>query len=103
MLKLKLRYFGHLMRRASSLEKTPMLGKAEGRRRGATVDEMVAWHHRLNRHGSEQTLGSSEGWGSLACCIPWGCKEADKTEQLNNKTKKYGLCSIAKPWPHSGN
>ena len=50
MLKLKLQYFGHLMQRADSLEKTLMLGKMEGRRRkkGATEDEMVGWHHRLN-------------------------------------------------------
>ena len=47
MLKLKLPYFGHLMRRADSLEKTLMLGKIEGRRRrkGTTEDERVGWHH----------------------------------------------------------
>ena len=46
LLKLKLQYFGHLMQRAYSLEKTLMLGKIEGRRRrGATEDEMVVWHH----------------------------------------------------------
>ena len=46
MLKLKLQYIGHLMRRANSLEKTLMLGKVEGRRRrGVTDDEMVGWHH----------------------------------------------------------
>ena len=45
MLKLKLQYFGHLMRRANSLEKILMLGKTEGRRkRGMTEDEMVRWH-----------------------------------------------------------
>ena len=45
-LKLKLQYFGHLMRRADSFEKTLMLGKIEGRRRrGRTEDEMVGWHH----------------------------------------------------------
>ena len=49
MLKLKLQYLGHLMQRAHSLEKTLMLGKIEGRRRrGATEDEMVGWHHQLN-------------------------------------------------------
>ena len=47
MLKLKLQYFGHLMRRTDSFEKTLMLGKIEGR---TTEDEMVAWHHRLNGH-----------------------------------------------------
>ena len=46
MLKLKLQYFGHLMRRADSFEKTLMLGKTEGRRRkGTTEDEMIGWHH----------------------------------------------------------
>ena len=46
MLKLKLQYFGHLMRRADSLEKTVMLGKIEGgRRKGTTEDEMIGWHH----------------------------------------------------------
>ena len=38
-------------------------------------DEIVGWHHRLNGHKSEQTLGDGEGQGSLACCSPWGCKE----------------------------
>ena len=55
MLKLKLQYFGHLMQRADSLEKTVMLGKIEGRReeKGTTEDEMVGWHHRLNGHEFE--------------------------------------------------
>ena len=54
MLKLKLQYFGHLMQRADSFEKTLMLGKIEGRsRRGTTEDEMVGWHHQLNGHEFE--------------------------------------------------
>ena len=54
MLKLKLQYFGHLMRRTNSLEKTLMLGKIEGgRRRGRQEDEVVGWHHRLNGRESE--------------------------------------------------
>ena len=49
MVKLKLQYFGHLMRRVDSLEKTLMLGGIGGRRRkGTTEDEMAGWHHRLN-------------------------------------------------------
>ena len=68
MLKLKLQYFGHLMRRTDSLEKTLMLGKIEGRTKWMTEDEMVGWHHRLSRHEFEQTQGDSEGLGSLACC-----------------------------------
>ena len=81
MLKLKLQYFGHLMRRIDSLEKTLMLGKIEGgRRMGTTEDEMAGWHHRLNGHEFEQSVGDSEGQGSLACCSPWGRKESDMTE-----------------------
>ena len=54
MLKLKLQYFGHLMRRADSFEKTLMLGRIEGRRkRGPQSDKMVGWHHRLNGHEFE--------------------------------------------------
>ena len=68
-LKLKLQYFGHLMQRADSLEKTLIPGKIEGRRRR---DKMVGWHHRLHGHEFEQTLGDSEGQGSLGCCSPWG-------------------------------
>ena len=40
---------------------------------------MVGWHHRLDGHESEQTLGDSEGQASLACCHPWGHKESDVT------------------------
>ena len=45
---------------------------------------MVGWHHRLNGHEFEQTPGYSEGQASLVCCSPWGCKESDTTQQLNN-------------------
>ena len=69
-LKLKIQYFGYLMRRANSLEKTLMLGKTEGKRRRGKQDEMVGWHHRLNGHEFEQTQGDSEGQGSLLCCSP---------------------------------
>ena len=40
---------------------------------------MVGWHHRLTGQEFEQTLGDSEGQGSLVCCSPWGCKESDTT------------------------
>ena len=53
MLKLKLHYFGHLMERADSLEKSLMLGNIEGRRRGMTKDEMVGWYHQLDGHEFE--------------------------------------------------
>ena len=46
-------------------------------------DEMVGWHHRLNGHEFESTLGVGVGQGGLACCDSWGCKESDMTEQLN--------------------
>ena len=48
--------------------------------------EMVRWHHLLSGHESEQTLGDSDGQGRLACCTPWGRKESDTTERLNNKS-----------------
>ena len=62
-LKLKLQYFDHLMRRAYSLEKTLMLGKSEGKRRRG--QQMVGWHHQLNGHEFEQALGvvmDKEAW-----------------------------------------
>ena len=48
---------------------------------------MVGWHHQLNGHEFEQAPGDGEGQGSLACCSPWGCKESDMTERLNNNNK----------------
>ena len=53
-----------------------------------TEDEMVGWHHRLNRHEFEQAPGDGEGQGSLVCCSSWGHKESDTTEGLNNKADK---------------
>ena len=81
MLKLKFQYFGHLMRRTDSLGKTLILGMIE--EEGMTEDEMVGWHHQLNRHEFEQAPGVADGQGSLVCCSPWGRKESDTTEQLN--------------------
>ena len=72
MLKLKLQYFGHLMQRTDLLEKTLTLGKIEGRTRRGQQDKMVRWHHRLNGHVFESTLGVGDGQGGLACCGPWG-------------------------------
>ena len=48
-----------------------------------TEDEMVGWHHQLDRHESEQALGVGDGQGNLVCYSPWGRKESDMTEQLN--------------------
>ena len=90
MLKLKLQYFGHLMWRADSFEKTLMLGErlrtgGEGDDRG----EMVGWHHRLDGHGFGWTLGLGDGWGGLVCCDSCGLKESDTTEWLNWTELKY--------------
>ena len=52
-----------------------------------TEDEMVGWYHRLNGHEFEKTQGNGKGQGSLACCSPWGHKELDTTERLNNNCK----------------
>ena len=82
MLKLKLQYFGHLIRRVDSLEKTLMLGEIGGGGEGTTEDEMAGWHHCLGRE-SEGTPEVGDGLGSLACCDSWGCKESDTTERLN--------------------
>ena len=83
MLKLKLQYFGHLMRRADSLEKTLMLGKIGGRRRRGRQRVMVGWRNQLNGHEFEWTPGVGDGQGGLAGCSPWGRKESDTTERLN--------------------
>ena len=84
MLKLKLKYAGHLMWRSDSLEKTLMLRKTEGGEgdnRG--WDGCMVWHHWLDGHEFEQALGVGDGQGSLVCCSPWGHKESDTTERLN--------------------
>ena len=88
MLKLKLQYFGHLMRRTDSFEKILMLGTIEsGRRRG---QRRVRWLDGITNtigvmygRGFGWTLGVGDGQGGLACCSPWGCKEADMIEGLN--------------------
>ena len=83
MLKLKLQYFGHLMGRTDSFEKTLMLGKIEGRRRRTREDQMVGWYRRLDGHVFGWTPGVGDGQGGLACCSSWGRKESDTTEWLN--------------------
>ena len=71
-LMLKLQYFGHLMRRGNSLEKTLMLGKTEDRRRRGQQDEIVGWYYQPYGHEFAQTLGDGERQGSPTCCSPWG-------------------------------
>ena len=93
MLKLKLQYFGHLMRRTDSFEKTLMMGKMEGGRRGDDRGWDGWWHYWLDGHEFESPPGVSDGQGGLACCSPWGCKELDMTEQLN-WTELFSPCNI---------
>ena len=84
MLKLKLQYFGHLMQRVDSLEKTPVLGKIEGRRRRGR--QRMRWLDGIT-DSTDRSLSKlremkdRKGQGSLACCSPWGRKELDTTEQ----------------------
>ena len=84
MLELKLQYFGHLMQRTDSLEKTLMLGKIEDRRRRG--QQRMRWVDGITDTMDiefEQTLEVGDEQGSLVCCSPWGRKESDMTEQLN--------------------
>ena len=84
MLKLKVQYFGHLMRRADSFEKTLMLGKDWGQKeKGTAEDKMVGSHHWLNGHEFGWTPGTGDGQGGLVCCGSWGRRESDRTERLN--------------------
>ena len=103
MLKLKLQYFGHLMRRADSLKKTLMVGKIEGREE-KEKDEMVGWHHQLNGHEFKQTLGDSEGQRSLACWVHGIAKSqtrfSDQTTTIRVKclSVKWRLTFLAPSW-----
>ena len=82
----KIQYFGYLMQRADSLEKTLIRGKMEGRRRrGQQKQKMRQVDGIIN--SVDMSLSKfwdiAEGQGSLTCCSPWGCKESDTTERLN--------------------
>jgi len=76
MLKLKLQYFGHLMQRVDSLEKTLMLGGIGGRRKRG--QQRIRW-----LDGITDSMDVSLGEGGLVCCDSWGRKESDTTERLN--------------------
>ena len=66
------------------IRKDPSAAKDWGQEeKGTTEDEMVGWHHWLNRHEFEQASGVGDKQGRLACCSPWGCKELNRTERLN--------------------
>ena len=85
MLKLELQYFGHLMRRVDSLEKTLMLGGIGGRRRRGRP--RMRWldgiTDSMDMSLSELREMVMDGQGGLACCDSWGRKESDATERLN--------------------
>ena len=80
MLKLKLQYFGHLMQRVDSLEKTLMLGKTEGRRKRGR--QRMKWFDGIT-DSRDMGPGFGDGQGGLGCCGSWGCKESDTTKRLN--------------------
>ena len=72
MLKLKLQYFGHLMRRVNWFRKDPDTGKDwRQEEKGMTEDEMIGWHHQFYGHKFEQAPRIGEGQGSLECCSSW--------------------------------
>ena len=78
--------------KSQHIEKDPDAGKDWGQEeKGAAENEMVGWHHQQKAYESEQTPGDREGQGRPACCSPWGCKELDTTEELNNKSAKRCL------------
>ena len=81
-LKLKLQYFGHLMQRFDSLEKTLMLGGIKGRRRRG---QRMSWLDGItdSMNVFEWTPGDGDGQGGLVCCDSWVRKESDTTERLN--------------------
>ena len=85
MLKLKLQYFGYLMQRTDSSEKTVMLGKIEGERRRGR--QRMRWLDGITNSmdmSLSKTPGVGDGQGGLGCCTPWGCKESNTTEQQNS-------------------
>ena len=82
MLKLKLQYFGHLMQRVDSLEKTDAGRDWRQEEKGTTEDEMAGWHHWLDGCESRWTPGVGDGQGGLACCDSRGRKESGTTERL---------------------
>ena len=88
MLKLKLQYFGHLMGRVDSIEKTDT-GRDWDQEKGTTEDEMAGWHQWLDGREFEWTPGVGDGQGGLACCDSWGhTVKHDWVTELNWKTKE---------------
>ena len=91
MLKLKLQYFGNLMWRVDSLEKTDAGKDWRQEEKGMTEDEMAGLHHLLDGCEFQWTPGVGDGQGDLACYNSWGHKQLDKTERLNwiESTKRF--------------
>ena len=84
------------------IRKDPDAGKHWRQEKGMTDDAMIGSHHWLNEHEFEQAPEDGEGQGSLVCCSPWGHKESDKTEKLNNyhsKPHSRGLQPTRLLWP----
>ena len=82
MLKLKVQYFGHLVK-SWLTGKDPDAGRDWGQEKATTEDEMAGWHHWLDGHEFGWTPGDGDGQVGLACCSSWGRKELDTTERLN--------------------
>ena len=101
MLKLKLQYFGHFMRKSWLVGKDSDAGRDWGKEeKGATEDEMARWHHWLDAHEFGWAQGVGDGQGGLACCDSWGRKESDMTERLNwTECDKNGQIHLH--WPNT--
>ena len=88
--------------------KDPDAGKDWGQEEKETTEgEMVGWHHWLNGHEFEQTSGDDEGWESLVCCSPWGCKELDitgdwtpgRSTAVQELSPHWYYCAVAQSCP----
>ena len=99
MRKLKLQYFGHLMQRTDSFEKTLMLGKIEdGRRRGQQRMRLLDGITNLMDMSLSKLMGVGDGQGSLACCSPWGHKYWGMTYGLNSSNNNpSAFCVSSEP------
>ena len=91
---LKLQYFGHLLQRADSLEKTLMLGNIEGERRKG--QQRMTWFESItdSMDVNLNRLGESGGQRSLVCYSPWGCTESDPTKRLNNNEVSVSVLNV---------
>ena len=85
------------------IRKDPDAGKDwRQEEKGKTDGEMVGWHHRLHGHEFEQNPRVGDGQGSLACCSPWGGKELDTTERLNDWTEPNWWTQLVMGLPTGG-